>query len=48
LKSFLLKKGSFSITYEGGHNYKALSKNPKIIEYKIGPYEGVKRDKVFI
>jgi cupin fold WbuC family metalloprotein len=48
LKSFLLKKGSFSITYEGGHNYKALSKNPKVIEYKIGPYEGVKRDKVFI
>jgi len=48
LKSFLLGKGNFSITYEGGHSYKALTKNPRVIEYKTGPYEGVKRDKVFI
>lgn len=48
IKSFLLKNGNFSITYEGGHNYKALTKNTKVIEYKTGPYEGVKRDKVFI
>ena len=48
IKSFLLKNGNFSITFEGGHNYKALTKNTKVIEYKTGPYEGVKRDKVFI
>ena len=48
IKSFILKNGDFSITYEGGHNYKALTANAKVIEYKTGPYEGVKRDKVFI
>lgn len=48
IKSYLLSKGDFSITYEGGHNYKSLSKNTKVIEYKTGPYEGIKRDKVFL
>lgn len=48
LKKIILHKGSFSITFEGGHNYIGLAKNSKIIEYKTGPYEGVKRDKVFL
>ena len=48
IKSFLLNTGDFSITYQGGHNYKALMTNTKVIEYKTGPYEGVKRDKVLI
>jgi cupin fold WbuC family metalloprotein len=48
LKKLILHKGSFSITFEGGHNYIGLAKNSMVIEYKTGPYEGVKRDKVFI
>jgi hypothetical protein len=48
LKSFTLEKECFSITYEGGHSYRALTKNLKVIEYKTGPYEGIKRDKIFI
>ena len=48
IKSYLLNKGNFSITYEGGHNYKALTAKTKVIEYKTGPYEGVKRDKILL
>ena len=48
LKKVTLNSGSFSITFEGGHNYIGLAKNSKVIEYKTGPYEGVERDKVFI
>jgi cupin fold WbuC family metalloprotein len=48
LRKVILNSGSFSITFEGGHNYIGLAKNSKVIEYKTGPYEGVERDKVFI
>ncbi len=48
LKKVTLNSGSFSITFEGGHNYIGLAKNSKVVEYKTGPYEGVERDKVFI
>lgn len=43
-----VKKGEFTVTYEGGHTYKSLSSNTKVLEYKTGPYEGIKRDKVFL
>jgi len=45
--SFILNPGDISITFEGGHNYKALE--PSVVyEYKTGPYEGQSRDKVFL
>ena len=44
----ILKPGDASFTLEGGHNYFILEENTLVYEYKTGPYEGVKRDKVFI
>lgn len=48
LKSFILGPGDLSMTFEGGHTYKSLSTNTRVIEYKTGPYMGIKKDKVFI
>jgi cupin fold WbuC family metalloprotein len=48
IKSFILNKGDYSITYEGGHTYTSLTHNTRVLEYKTGPYEGIERDKVFI
>ena len=48
IKKVLLNKWSVTFTFEGGHTYEALTKNTKVLEYKTGPYEGIKRDKVYI
>ena len=43
-----MNKGDCTITYRGGHNYKALKENTIVYEFKTGPYLGIEKDKVFI
>lgn len=44
----VLEAGDTSFTLEGGHNYEILEDNTIVLEFKTGPYEGQKLDKVFI
>ena len=44
----ILKPGDASFTLEGGHTYEILEEDTLVYEYKTGPYEGQKLDKVFI
>ena len=44
----ILKEGDASFTLYGGHTYEILEDNTLVFEYKTGPYEGQKLDKVFI
>jgi len=44
----ILYPGDASFTLGGGHNYEILEDNSIIYEYKSGPYEGQKLDKVFL
>ena len=44
----ILEQGDASFTLEGGHNYQILEDNTLVYEYKTGPYEGQKLDKVFL
>jgi len=48
LTKTILKQGDLSISFEGGHNYKSLKNKTQVYEFKTGPYEGIKLDKVFI
>lgn len=43
----ILNPGDCSITLQGGHNYEILEE-AIVYEYKTGPYEGQKLDKVFL
>lgn len=44
----VLLPGESSFTLEGGHTYEILEDDTLVYEYKTGPYEGQKLDKVFI
>jgi len=44
----ILKAGDASFTLYGGHNYYILEEDTVVYEYKTGPYEGQKLDKVFL
>lgn len=44
----VLEAGDISITLEGGHNYRVMSDNTLVYEFKTGPYKGQLKDKVFI
>ena len=48
LDKVILNPGDVSITYRGGHNYKILSDDTLVYEFKTGPYLGQQYDKVFI
>ena len=48
LAETILKAGDASFTLQGGHNYLILADNTRVLEYKTGPYQGQKLDKVFI
>ena len=48
LESVILEQGDITITFRGGHNYKALLPNTIVYEFKTGPYTGQENDKVFI
>jgi cupin fold WbuC family metalloprotein len=44
----IINQGDCSFTLEGGHNYEIMEENTLVYEYKTGPYEGQKLDKIFI
>ena len=44
----ILKQGDASFTLYGGHTYEILENDTIVYEYKTGPYEGQKLDKVFL
>ena len=44
----IMSEGDCTITYRGGHNYKSLTENTIVYEFKTGPYFGTERDKVFL
>ena len=44
----ILYPGDASFTLGGGHNYLMLEDDTIVYEYKTGPYEGQKNDKVFL
>ena len=44
----ILNAGDASFTLVGGHTYEILEDDTVVYEYKTGPYEGQKYDKVFI
>lgn len=48
LEEIILFPGDCSLTLFGGHTYKCLEDNTKILEFKVGPYLGQKEDKVFL
>jgi len=44
----VLHAGDASFTLRSGHNYEILENDTIVYEYKTGPYEGQKFDKIFI
>ena len=44
----ILYAGDVSFTLGGGHTYQILEDDTIVYEYKTGPYEGQKMDKVFL
>lgn len=48
ISSVILKAGSASFTFEGGHGYEILEKDTLVYEYKTGPYKENFNDKVYI
>lgn len=48
LETPILTPGDASFTLIGGHNYEVLEPDTLVYEYKTGPYEGQKLDKVFL
>ena len=44
----ILQPGDASFTLYGGHTYEIIEDNTIVYEYKTGPYEGQKLDKVHI
>ena len=44
----VLEEGDASFTLYGGHTYEILEDDTIVYEYKTGPYEGQKLDKVFL
>ena len=48
IEEIVIKEGDCSMTFEGGHTYTILEDDTVVYEYKTGPYEGQKLDKVFL
>ena len=48
LREEVLRQGDCSMTFAGGHTYTILEDDTVVYEYKTGPYEGQKMDKVFL
>ena len=44
----ILKTGDFSITFSGAHKMVSLTNNTRIYEFKTGPYEGQKKDLIYL
>lgn len=48
LSTEVLKTGDFSITFAGAHKFLSLSNKTQIYEFKTGPYEGQKKDLIYL
>ena len=48
ITSKILKPGDVSITFAGGHKLEVMKKNTIIYEFKTGPYEGQKKDLIYL
>lgn len=48
LTTKILNFGDASFTLQGGHTYEILEEKTVVYEYKTGPYEGQKLDKMFL
>ena len=48
LNTVVLSAGDITFTLEGGHHFEILEDDTMIYEFKIGPYEGVEKDKRFL
>tara|TARA_B100001173_G_scaffold266525_1_gene242085 strand:- start:733 stop:1149 length:417 start_codon:yes stop_codon:yes gene_type:complete len=48
LTSKTLKPGDVAITFAGGHKLNVLKNNTIIYEHKNGPYEGQKKDLIYL
>ena len=48
IEECILTPGDASFTLQGAHTYTILENDTLVYEYKTGPYEGQKLDKVFI
>ena len=48
IEEVVINQGDCSMTFEGGHTYTILEKDTVVYEYKTGPYQGQKMDKVFL
>jgi hypothetical protein len=42
----ILTAGFLNVTLKGGHTFEVLSDSTIILEHKLGPYKGLKKDKV--
>ena len=45
IKEVEIKKGDIILSFYGGHSYKGLTKETRVLEFKNGPFLGVKNDK---
>ena len=45
IRTEILRSGDCSVTFFGGHSFKALSERTKFYEIKNGPYHGREKDK---
>ena len=48
IEEIVINQGDCSMTFEGGHTYTILDEDTVVYEYKTGPYQGQKLDKVFL
>ena len=48
IEEVVINQGDCSMTFEGGHTYTILEEDTVVYEYKTGPYQGQKMDKVFL
>jgi hypothetical protein len=44
----VIQAGEASFTLRGGHNYRILEEDTRVLEFKTGPYKGQVLDKEFI
>ncbi|MCY4643738.1 MAG: hypothetical protein OXB88_03885 [Bacteriovoracales bacterium] len=45
LKEVILEKGDFAVMFNGGHGYKIMENNTRVLEVKNGPFISVEEDK---
>ena len=48
IEEIVINQGDCSMPLEGGHTYTILEEDTVVYEYKTGPYQGQKLDKVFL